>query len=97
MRRLALMQLVFALAALVAVLGAYGTWYVIVGKTSAEAAALAEQIRVKGEDSARIKAAQEALESLGEVEPCEPTGTGTSVRSRSVNTVPMSVNEPIRG
>lgn len=68
MRRLALVQLAFALGILFVVLSVYGAWYVIVGKTSAEAAALAEQIRIKGEDSARIKAAQEALESLGEDE-----------------------------
>lgn len=64
MRRLTLIHLVFAGTLLAAVLGAYGLWYASVGKLSVEAAALAESIRTKSQESARVAAARVALASL---------------------------------
>ena len=64
MKRRALIELSLALALLIVVLAAYGIWYVAVGKASAEAAALTEEIKVKGIDSARVASAKAALESL---------------------------------
>lgn len=64
MRHAALIQLAFAFAILVGVLGAYGAWYVAVGKASAASAALAEQIDQKTQESARVASAREALATL---------------------------------
>lgn len=68
MKRISLIQLVVALAVFAAVLGVYGFWYSLVGKSSVEAAALSEEIRTKSQDSARVAAAKVALESLAEDE-----------------------------
>ncbi|MGK2908740.1 MAG: hypothetical protein ACSLE1_02925 [Sphingobium sp.] len=64
MRRRAIIQLAIALLVLAGVCGAYAFWYVQVGKESAEAASLAEQIRMRVQDSARAKEAEKALASL---------------------------------
>jgi Tfp pilus assembly protein PilO len=64
MKRRALIELLLALSLLTVVLAAYGIWYVAVGKASAEAAALSEEIKTKSIDSARVASAKEALESL---------------------------------
>jgi len=68
MRQKTIVQLVIAIAFLGAVLSAYALWYRAVGKMSVEAAALAEEIRLRSEDSARVAAAKEALASLAEDE-----------------------------
>lgn len=68
MKRSSLIQLAIALTVLVGVLGAYGFWYSLVGKSSVEAAMLSEEIRTKSQDSARVAAAKVALESLAEDE-----------------------------
>ncbi len=64
MRRRALIELVIAFFILAAVLAAYGSWYVMVGKASAESASLAKEIETKTLDSARVASAKAALESL---------------------------------
>lgn len=64
MRRIALIQLVLAITALIAVLGAYAFWFVAVGKESATATSLTEEIKKKTEDAARVESAREALETL---------------------------------
>ncbi|MES2931755.1 MAG: hypothetical protein V4682_03625 [Patescibacteria group bacterium] len=68
MKRISLIQLAIALVIFAGVLGAYGFWYSLVGKSSVEAAALTEEIRTKSQDSARVAAAKVALESLAEDE-----------------------------
>ena len=68
MKRLTLIQLVFALLLLLGVLGTYAFWYASVGSSSVRAAALSEEIRTKGQDSARVAAAKVALEALSEDE-----------------------------
>lgn len=68
MRHAALIQLVIALAVLAGVLGAYGAWYVAVGRASATAAALAKEIEAKTQESARVQSAREALATLAEDE-----------------------------
>lgn len=68
MRRVTLIHLALAAILLAGVLGAYMVWYASVGKLSAEAAALAEAIRTKSQESARVAAARVALASLSEDE-----------------------------
>lgn len=64
MRHAALIQLSLALIVLVGVLGAYGAWYVAVGKASATSAALAQEIETKTQESLRVASAREALATL---------------------------------
>jgi len=64
MRHLSVIQLIAALILLAGIVGAYGLWYRMVGKASAETAALAEGIRARSQDSERAAAAKEALGSL---------------------------------
>jgi hypothetical protein len=49
-------------------LGAYAFWYAALGKASAEAAVLAENVRSKSQESEKIAAAKVALETLAEDE-----------------------------
>ncbi|HRH55349.1 MAG TPA: hypothetical protein PK609_00590 [Candidatus Paceibacterota bacterium] len=64
MRRLALVHLAIAGTLLALVLGAYGFWYVSVGKASATATALSSDIKMRGQDTARVAAAKDALALL---------------------------------
>jgi len=64
MKRIALIQLVLALALFAIVAGGYALWYASVGSLSATSARLAEEIQGKSKDSARIHAATAALSSL---------------------------------
>lgn len=64
MRHLTFFQLMCAFALLAGILAAYGFWYTVVGKASAESAELAGQIRELSQESARVASAKEALVSL---------------------------------
>lgn len=64
MRRLAFIQLFLASLLLASILAVYGFWYAEVGKASAEAAKLSDDILTKSQDSARVTAAKAALVSL---------------------------------
>lgn len=64
MKTRTLIQLIVAGLLFLGAVGAYLAWYATVGKLSASADALSVQIQEKGQDSARIRSAKEALESL---------------------------------
>lgn len=81
MRRRTLFQLLGALLLLLGIAGAYGGWYAVVRTQSAEAARLLEEVRVKSEDSARLKAAREALERIAND---ENAVTGYLVRQEDI-------------
>lgn len=68
MKHLTFVHLSIALILFASIVAAYGFWYSSVGKVSAEAASLAEEIKTKSQDSARVAAAKVALTSLSEDE-----------------------------
>jgi len=68
MRRVTLIHLILAVLLVLSVLGAYLFWFTAVGKASAEAAVLAENIRAKSQELEKVAAAKVALEALAEDE-----------------------------
>ncbi|MDB5264940.1 MAG: hypothetical protein JWN64_511 [Parcubacteria group bacterium] len=65
MIRNSFIRFLITLVVLVLVVTTYGAWFAVVGKASAEAAGLRQAIETKQQETARVAAAQEALESLG--------------------------------
>ena len=64
MKTRTLIQLAVAVLLLMGAVGAYLAWYSTVERLSESATALSTQIQEKGQDSARIQGARDALESL---------------------------------
>lgn len=64
MMRKPFMQLIAAVILLALFIAAYSGWFVIVDRENAKAAALATQIELQSQDTARIAAAKAALASL---------------------------------
>lgn len=59
-----LIHLILAAVVLVLAIGAYGVWFVVVDKESAQARSLAGQINTRSQDAQRIAEAQTALAAL---------------------------------
>ena len=68
MKHVTFIHLSLALVIFAGLVGVYGFWYSLVGKASAEASQLSEEIQAKSLESGRVAAAKKALAELAEDE-----------------------------